>query len=209
MHPAVDVRRSTSIGAGPSGLGPGRVLAVLLITALALSGCGSGGSQYPSFFAEEDPQPDVDAALVGTMAKPALQIEGLAVKVETDAFHVVVTVSGPVVPGEGLPDQPEATTCTWTVTMKDADRRRAGLGRRLPLRRPSRFGLPDGPRPGRAPSAARASPRPDPHVPAAGIRARRRGDDAVGSRPQTRGGLLGLHGRKRLTPFGCEWGSAG
>jgi hypothetical protein len=29
-------------------------------------------------------------------------------------------VSGPIVPGEGLPDQPAATTCTWTVTMKDA-----------------------------------------------------------------------------------------
>jgi hypothetical protein len=35
-------------------------------------------------------------------------------------FHVHVTVSGPIVPGEGLPDQPAATTCTWTVTMKDA-----------------------------------------------------------------------------------------
>ncbi len=54
------------------------------------------------------------------MSKPALQIEGLPVDVDTTQFHVRVTVSGPVVPGEGLPDQPAATTCTWTVTMKDA-----------------------------------------------------------------------------------------
>ena len=54
------------------------------------------------------------------MAKPALQVEGLPVDVKTKAFDVAITVSGPVVPGEGLPDQPDATTCTWTVTMKDA-----------------------------------------------------------------------------------------
>ena len=47
-------------------------------------------------------------------------IEGLAVEVKTKAFHVKVTVSWPVVTGEGLPDRPAATTCTWTVTMKDA-----------------------------------------------------------------------------------------
>jgi hypothetical protein len=58
--------------------------------------------------------------MIGTMAKPALQIEGLPVAVTTTAFHVRVTVSGPIVPGEGLPNQPQGTTCTWTVTMKDA-----------------------------------------------------------------------------------------
>ncbi len=54
------------------------------------------------------------------MTKPALQVEGLPVEVKTTAFDVQITVSGPIVPGEGLPDQPAATTCTWTVTMKDA-----------------------------------------------------------------------------------------
>jgi hypothetical protein len=29
-------------------------------------------------------------------------------------------VAGPVVAGQGLPYQQPATTCTWTVTMKDA-----------------------------------------------------------------------------------------
>jgi hypothetical protein len=78
------------------------------------------GPHYPSFLPKDTLDPHVDATLVGTEAKPALQVEGLAVEAETKRFHVKVTVSGPVVPGEGLPNQPAATTCTWTVTMKDA-----------------------------------------------------------------------------------------
>ncbi len=99
--------------------GPTRVLAIL-VCALALAGCGSTAAVYPSFLPKKTLDPRVDTILTGTMARPALQIEGLPVKVETNAFHVRVTVSGPVVPGEGLPVQPAATTCTWTVTMKDA-----------------------------------------------------------------------------------------
>jgi hypothetical protein len=76
---------------------------------------------YPSFLPKKTLDPKVDAVLTGTYARPALQVEGLPVKVETSAFRVRITVSGPVVPGEGLPNQPTATTCTWTVTMKDAN----------------------------------------------------------------------------------------
>ena len=94
--------------------------AIISMTALVLAGCASG-PQYPSFLPKKTLQPSVDAALVGTMTRPALQIEGLPVEVKTKAFDVRITVSGPVVPGEGLPDQPTATTSTWTVTMKDAD----------------------------------------------------------------------------------------
>lgn len=100
------------------GPGPRRAAAVLI--ALLLAGCG-GGSKYPSFLPQKTLHPDVDAALIGTMAKPALQVEGLPVEAETKAFDVWITVSGPVVPGEGLPDQPVATTCTWTVTMTSAN----------------------------------------------------------------------------------------
>ncbi len=103
--------------------GPGlrRAIATVLIAAitLILAGCG-GGSKYASFLPKKTLEPDVDAALTGTMAKPALQVEGLPVEVKTKAFDVRITVSGPIVPGEGLPDQPAATTCTWTVTMNDA-----------------------------------------------------------------------------------------
>ena len=54
------------------------------------------------------------------MSRPALQVEGLPVDVRTPHFDVRVVVSGPVVPGEGLPYQAAATTCTWTVVMSHA-----------------------------------------------------------------------------------------
>jgi hypothetical protein len=98
--------------------GSGSVLTALLVVALALTGCSS--SRFPAFLPKKTLDPDVDATLVGTMSRPALQTEGLAVKVETRHFDVLVTVSGPIVPGEGLPVQNSATTCTWTVTMRDA-----------------------------------------------------------------------------------------
>ena len=81
---------------------------------------GEEHAHYPSFLPKKTLDPAVDAALTGTEAKPALQVEGLPIEAKTSAFHVRVTVSGPIVPGEGLPNQQAATTCTWTVTMKDA-----------------------------------------------------------------------------------------
>lgn len=101
--------------------GPGFALLIAAtVCSLVLAGCGTATS-YPSFLPKKTLNPDVDQVMIGTMAKPALQIEGLPVAVHTGAFHVRVTVSGPIVPGEGLPDQPAGTTCTWTVTMKDAN----------------------------------------------------------------------------------------
>jgi hypothetical protein len=96
----------------------GLVVTTVLFVVL-LAGCGSVPS-YPSYLPKSTLHPDVDAALVGTEVRPALQVEGLPVVAKTKAFDVHVTVSGPVVPGEGLPDQSAATTCTWTVTMKNA-----------------------------------------------------------------------------------------
>jgi hypothetical protein len=94
------------------------------LLALLVAGCGSAAasapSGYPSFLPRNTLDPKVDGVLVGTEARPALQVEGLPVEVRTPAFDVRVTVSGPVVPGEGLPNQPQATTCTWTVTLRDA-----------------------------------------------------------------------------------------
>jgi hypothetical protein len=98
------------------GLGLTRILATVIVAgfALALAACGQRSAPASIL------NPGVDQPLVGTMAKPALQVEGLPVEVRTSAFNVSITVSGPVVPGEGLPEQPAATTCTWTVTMTDA-----------------------------------------------------------------------------------------
>ena len=81
---------------------------------------GKTSGHYPSFLPKNTLDPNVDEALVGTEARPALQVEGLPIEVKTAKFHVRVTVSGPTVPGEGLPNPQLATTCTWSVTMKDA-----------------------------------------------------------------------------------------
>jgi hypothetical protein len=101
-------------------LGSGLALALALIGgAVILAGCGTAVT-YPSFLPKKTLTPEVDQVMVGTMSRPALQVEGLPVAVDTTDFRVRVTVSGPIVPGEGLPNQPAATTCTWTVTMRDA-----------------------------------------------------------------------------------------
>jgi hypothetical protein len=99
--------------------GPLRAVSALLLVATALGGCG-GGSKYPAFLPKSTLDPKVDRSITGTIARPAFTVEGLAVDVRTHAFDVSITVSGPIVPGEGLPYQPPATTCTWTVTMKNA-----------------------------------------------------------------------------------------
>jgi hypothetical protein len=58
-----------------------------------------------------------DQLLVGTVAHPALTIEGDPVKVETPAFSALAVVNGPLVPGEGGPVQPQFVTCTWTISI--------------------------------------------------------------------------------------------
>ncbi len=62
-----------------------------------------------------------DEVLDGSAARPALTSEGDAVRVHLHGgATVLATVTGPVVPGEGLPQQGETTTCTWTVSLRDA-----------------------------------------------------------------------------------------
>lgn len=100
--------------------GPVRAAAALAIAVAALAGCGGSGSKYPSYLPKSTLDPHVDALLTGTIARPALTVEGLPVEIKTKAFDVRMTVAGPVVPGEGLPYQPAATICTWTVTMRNA-----------------------------------------------------------------------------------------
>jgi hypothetical protein len=63
---------------------------------------------------------DPDSVLVATADRPALTTEGDAVRVTVPGGTVLATVTGPQVPGEGLPYQTPATTCTWTVTLSAA-----------------------------------------------------------------------------------------
>jgi hypothetical protein len=99
---------------------------------IAITGCGAsqhrpraaspapsaGYGSLPSFLPTASFQPD--SVLTGSAARPALTTEGDGVRVSLPGAAVLATVSGPVVPGEGLPFQAPATTCTWTVTLSDA-----------------------------------------------------------------------------------------
>jgi hypothetical protein len=115
--------------------GVGGVALVAIATSLALAGCtttakspGSGASHHraasskygslPGFLPHESF--DTDRVLVGSAAKPALTTEGDTVSVGGASGATRITVTGPEVPGEGLPYQSEATTCTWTVTIRTA-----------------------------------------------------------------------------------------
>lgn len=61
---------------------------------------------------------DNNAPIRGRAGSPAVTSEGDQVVASVHGVRVVAEISGPVVPGEGLPDPPEATTCTWHVRMR-------------------------------------------------------------------------------------------
>ena len=102
-------------------------LAAVLLT---LAGCGTtaaGGSAsathfggYPTYLPSSTLNYRSDTVQTGTVQRPALTSQGDGVEVKTMRWSVLVTVTGPEVPGEGLPYQAPATTCTWIVTMADA-----------------------------------------------------------------------------------------
>jgi hypothetical protein len=116
----------------PSGVIRG-VIAALVFAAIltgALAGCSAGTTAHTSTAAKTDskygtlpgylPKPtfEPDGVLTGTIGHPALTTEGDAVRFGSGAAAALVTVTGPEVPGEGLPFQTGATTCTWTVTIR-------------------------------------------------------------------------------------------
>jgi len=103
---------------------------LLLGAPLALAGCGTAAKPaaspaatfggYPSYLPKDTLHYHSDTVLTGTVQRPALTNQGDGVRVKTPDWSVLVTVTGPQVPGEGLPYQAAATTCTWVVTLSGA-----------------------------------------------------------------------------------------
>jgi hypothetical protein len=88
---------------------------------VGVSGCTSSDDKYgttPSFLPTSEIK--ADSVLTATARRPALTSNGDAVLARLSGGSVLITVTGPDVPGEGLPVQKENTTCTWTVTMSSA-----------------------------------------------------------------------------------------
>jgi hypothetical protein len=104
--------------------------ALLAALLLALAGCSSASavstaskaadSGYPTYLPSSTLHYHSDAVLTGTVQRPALTNEGDYVRVKTPRWSVLMTVTGPQVPGEGLPYQASSDTCTWVVTMSGA-----------------------------------------------------------------------------------------
>ncbi|MCL2483181.1 MAG: hypothetical protein FWF43_07185 [Propionibacteriaceae bacterium] len=98
------------------------VAVVVVVTGLA--GCSSAAAPEPTYGGLPSwlptPTQDTDQTLPGSQASPALTVQGEAVLAELpQGGTVLITVSGPEVPGEGLPDPPAATVCTWTITLAE------------------------------------------------------------------------------------------
>ena len=77
---------------------------------VALGACGSADDRYgttPSFLPKSEIT--ADSVLTGTAERPALTTNGDAVLAKTAGGSVLITVSGPEVPGEGLPAQKDTT----------------------------------------------------------------------------------------------------
>ena len=98
-------------------------VAAAVVAVIAAGGCHSpapapvpdqtyGG--WPTFL--PSPTRAANQTLTGSQASPALISQGGTVLAELPGGGtVLVTITGPEVPGQGLPEPPPTTTCTWTV----------------------------------------------------------------------------------------------
>jgi hypothetical protein len=102
----------------------GALIGAAIVAPIALVGCSSAAQPEPKYGGMPSYLPKAsiksDSVLTGSIAKPALTIEGDSVRVVLPKGTALATVTGPEVPGEGLPYQTSATTATWIVTVKDA-----------------------------------------------------------------------------------------
>ncbi len=112
---------SAASRAGGRAVRPGlrRAVTLVLVSALGLvvqpadrTSHHSGLVGYPSYLPKSTLHFHSDAVLTGAAARPALTNQGDPAKVVTPHWSVLAVVSGPEVPGEGLPYQAPATTCT-------------------------------------------------------------------------------------------------
>jgi hypothetical protein len=118
LAPSPSATKDRAARPGLSGI-HGWVIVAVLAVLLAALGVGIYGltASPGRTIGYVKPQHTVDQTLVGTVAHPALTIEGDYVNAHASTFSVLALVNGPVVPGEGLPFQANYTTCTWTISL--------------------------------------------------------------------------------------------
>jgi hypothetical protein len=119
------VRKGWATRSSPSGVRTALIVGafVVLFAALGLGIYGFTASRQvnyanpASWLPKQQLDHPIDQTIVGTVAHPAITVEGDYVKVRTPTFSALALVTGPVVPGEGLPKQTAFTTCTWTISL--------------------------------------------------------------------------------------------
>ncbi|MGA2931187.1 MAG: hypothetical protein ABSE98_03760 [Acidimicrobiales bacterium] len=125
VAPAAEAETDRAQRPGPSGIRRVVFWAVFiaLVATLAwgihgvVSKPGLNTADPQSWLPKQQLDHPVDQTVVGTVAHPALTVEGDLVQVRTPTFSALAVVNGPVVPGEGLPVQQRYTTCTWTISL--------------------------------------------------------------------------------------------
>jgi hypothetical protein len=125
VAPAASTTKGRAGRPGPSGVRTLVVVGVLavLVAALGVGIHGMVEGPHPnladpqSWLPKQQLDHPVDRTFVGTVAHPALTVQGDFVEVRAPGFSALAVVNGPVVPGEGLPVQRTFTTCTWTITL--------------------------------------------------------------------------------------------
>jgi hypothetical protein len=111
-------------GPGLSGIQK-RVIAAVFVVLFAALGFGlyDFTASHHAELGYVAPQHTVDKTLVGTVAHPALTVEGDFVEARAAKFSALAVINGPLVPGEGLPFQASSTTCTWTISLSHVEGR--------------------------------------------------------------------------------------
>jgi hypothetical protein len=125
VAPTTDAPKDRAEQPGPSGIRRllfwGATTVLLMIMGWGIYGLvakpGLNTADPRSWLPKQQLDHPVDQTVVGTVAHPALTVEGEDVEVRTPGFSALAVVNGPVVPGEGLPFQQRFTTCTWTISL--------------------------------------------------------------------------------------------
>ena len=147
---------------------------------------GKTTAHYPSFLPKKTLDPDIDATLIGHGGEAGAADRGPGHRGEDQGVPRRRHRQRADRPRRGPARSAGRDHLHLDRDDEGRQRRRAGLHRRLPLGRPSRFGVPHGAGPRRARAAAGPAPGPDAHLPAPLLRVGGRGHDAVGARPQAR-----------------------
>jgi hypothetical protein len=118
-------RKGWAVRSSPSGVRTALIVGafVVLFAALGIGIYGFTASRQvnlanpASWLPTQQLDHPVDRTVLGTVAHPAITVEGDSVQVRTPTFSALALVTGPIVPGEGLPKQMDYTTCTWTISL--------------------------------------------------------------------------------------------